>query len=78
MVSWVMYATIGIRAYQFHYNNGIRADGVRSRLECSRRSRNVELMEFSRGIKMKKTTKKVQIYSKVKIDDFWSILIKVE
>jgi len=39
---------------------------------------NVEPMEFDGGIKMKKMTRKVQIYSKVKIDDFWSILIKVE
>ena len=38
----------------------------------------VDSMEFGEGIKMKKTTKKVQICSKVKIDDFWSILIKVE
>ena len=35
-------------------------------------------MEFGRGIKLKKTIKKVQICSKVKINDFWSILIKVE
>ena len=31
----------------------------------------VESMEFGGGIKMKKTTKKVQICSKVKINDFW-------
>ena len=31
----------------------------------------VESMEFGRGIKMKKTTKKVHICSKVKINDFW-------
>jgi len=39
---------------------------------------NVESIEFGGGIKMKKMTRKVQIYSKVKINDFWSILIKVE
>ena len=38
----------------------------------------VESMEFGEGIKMKTTIRKVQICSKVKIDDFWSILIKVE
>jgi len=39
---------------------------------------NVESIEFGGGIKMKKMTRKVQIYSKIKINDFWSILIKVE
>jgi len=38
----------------------------------------VKTIEFDGGINAKKTTKKVQISSKVKIDDFWSILIKVE
>ena len=38
----------------------------------------VKSMEFGGDIKMKKTIKKVQICSKVKINDFWSILIKVE
>ena len=37
----------------------------------------VKSMEFGGGIKMK-TTRKFQICSKIKIDDFWSILIKVE
>ena len=35
-------------------------------------------MEFGGGIKMRKTTKKVQIYFKVKIDDFWSIFVNVD
>ena len=38
----------------------------------------VKSIEFSRGINAKKTIKKVQICSKVKINDFWSILIKME
>ena len=38
----------------------------------------VKSIEFGGDIKMKKTIKKVQICSKVKINDFWSILIKVE
>jgi len=57
---------------------GIKVDGVRPRLECSDEKENVESMEFGGGIKMKKTTKKVQICSKVKINDFWSILTKME
>ena len=38
----------------------------------------VKSMEFGGGIKMKKIKKKVQICYDVMIDDFWSILIKVE
>ena len=37
---------------------GIRADGVSSRLECSDEEGDVKLMEFSGGIKMKKTIRK--------------------
>ena len=67
MVSQVMHTTIGIRA-----------DGLRSRLECSRWRRRCKSIEFGEGINAKKTTKKVQICSKIKIDNFYSILIKVE
>jgi len=38
----------------------------------------VRSIEFGGGINTKKTTKKVKICSKVKINYFWSILIKVE
>ena len=58
MVSWVMHATIGIRD-----------DGIRSSLECYGEG-DVKSIEFSEGINSKKTTKKVQICSKVKIGDF--------
>ena len=57
---------------------GIKADGVHSRLERSDGEEDYELMEFDGGIKMKKATKKVQICSNAKINDFWSILIKVK
>ena len=40
--------------------------------------RDVKSIEFDEGINVKKTTKKVYICSKVKIDDFWSMLNKVE
>ena len=36
------------------------------------------MIEFGRAMNAKKTTKKVQICSKIKIDDFWSKMIKVE
>jgi len=38
----------------------------------------VKSIEFGGAINAKKTTKKVQICSKIKIDDFWSKMIKVE
>ena len=38
----------------------------------------VKSIEFDGGINANKTTKKVQICSKVKIDDFWSISIKIK
>ena len=38
----------------------------------------VKSIECGGGINVKKTTNKVYIYSTVKINDFWSILIKVE
>jgi len=57
--------------------NGIRADCVRSRLKCSR-WRRCQVDGVRRRHQDEEDNKKVQICSKVKIDDFWGILIKVE
>jgi len=67
MVSRVMHAIIGIRA-----------EGVRSRLECSRWWRRCQVDGVRRRHQDEEDNKKVKICSKVKIDDFWRILIKVE
>jgi len=72
-----MHATISTRAYQFRPTNGTRADGVHLRLECSK-WRRYQVDGVRRRHQDEKDNKKVQIYSKIKIDDFWSILIKVE
>ena len=60
---------------------GIRADGVRSKLECSRWRRNSNRWSLTEASRWGRQQKKVQIYSKVMIDDIWSIqggVVKVQ
>ena len=47
-------------------------------VSCAQDRGEVQSIKFDGGINAKKTTKNVQICYKVKIDNFWSILIKVE
>jgi len=57
MISWVMHALIYIEHINFITINGIRVDGVRSRLSALDEE-DVNSMKFGGGIKKKKTTRK--------------------
>ena len=58
MVSWVTHATIGIRAYQFRLQQMVSKlmVFVQDSIALDEKE-DVKLIEFSGGIKMKKTTK---------------------
>jgi len=74
MVSLVMHATIGIEVYEFRLQQMVSELMVfvqdSSALE--------EVDGVWRKHQDEEDNKKVKICSKVKIDNFWSILIKVE
>ena len=66
-----------IRVYQFRHNKWYQSWWCRSRLECFRCRRKCQVDRVRQRHQDEEDNTKVQIYSKIKIDDFWSILIKV-
>ena len=68
MVFRPIHATIGIRAYQFHLQQMVLKLTVFVQDSSALDKEYVKSIEYGGGIKMKKTTRKVQICSKVKIE----------